>query len=171
MSLLWRVQFKPRQKLGLAAFFSLNGCMIIVAIIRISGLHYHGQVDSPWDLLWQQVETCVAVTLLSLTAFRSIFVGGILKPAREKKRAVSPWWSSTPRVFKKREKFDSEDDLSLVHLTIPSATLTGMRTLIRDHEVEPSSYSPGEAPLQARSSRDEKSQSIYSSCDDQSMSV
>ncbi|KAI9879876.1 MAG: hypothetical protein M1830_006728 [Pleopsidium flavum] len=66
--------------------------------------------------------------MISLTAFRSVFVANVSK-RREKKR-VSPWLASTPKVFRSHRKRASEDQ-ELADLTIPSATLTGLRTLIR----------------------------------------
>ena len=103
--------------------------MIVVAAIRMSGIHYHGTFDNTWIFLWQQVETCVAIMMISLTAFRSLFVANASK-ARENKK-ISPWLSSTPKVFRRHKKLSSEENPDLVNLTIPSATLTGMRTVIR----------------------------------------
>ena len=119
VSLLWRVQMKPRQKFGLAAFLCLSICMIVVAIIRVSGLHYHGKFDNTWIFLWQQVESCVAVTMLSLTAFRSFFVAS--RPSGNKARE---WVPSTGRLLG-RHKRSGFKEQRLDDLAIPSATLTG----------------------------------------------
>lgn len=124
VSLLWRVQIKPRQKLGLATFLCLSICMIIVAIIRVSGLHYRGKFDNTWIFLWQQVESCVAVTMLSLTAFRSVFVAG--KSSGNKARG---WVPSTGRLLG-RHKRSAYDNQRLDDLAIPSATLTGFSRVL-----------------------------------------
>lgn len=124
---------KIGQKLEIGVFLCLNGCTIIVAIIRISGVYYHGTFDKPWFLLWQQVEACVAVTMISLTAFRSIFVAGVSKlhdGGERKKKHPGPWVPSTSRAFRQRNNFASEDlELDLTSLTIPSATFVGLPTL------------------------------------------
>lgn len=135
VSLLWRVQIKPRQKLGLGVFLCLSVCMIIVAIIRIGGLHYHGAFDNTWIFLWQQVESCVAVAMVSLTAFRSVFVANASR--RLGKKEVSPWLPYTPKVFRSHRKHAS-DEQALDELTIPSATMTGMRTFIGGDREKPS---------------------------------
>lgn len=96
VSLLWRVQIKSRQKLGLGVFLCLGVCMIIVAIIRNFELHYRGSFDNTWIFLWQQVETCVAVMMTLLTAFRTVFVANATK--RQEKK-VSLWLPLTPKVF------------------------------------------------------------------------
>ena len=81
--LLWRVRIKPSQKLGLGVFLCLSIGMILMAITRLSGVHsYRGSFDEIWILLWQQIEACIAVTMLSLTAFRSVFVEA--KPGSDK---------------------------------------------------------------------------------------
>ena len=73
--LLWNVRIKTRQKLGIGAFLCLSVVMIIVAIIKASGIRT--SVDSfnlVWELFWQHVEACAAVLMVSFTAFRSIFL-------------------------------------------------------------------------------------------------
>jgi len=123
--LLWRVRIKLSQKCGLAAFLCLNICMIIMAIVRVSGLHYHGAFDNAWIFMWQQVEACVAVTMLSLTSFRSLFVA----PSRSADKA-RPWVPSTRRLLGKR-KAAGASDRRLQDLTIPSATLTGLSGFVQ----------------------------------------
>ncbi len=132
VSLLWRVQIKPRQKIGLAAFLCLSVCMIIIAIIRVAGLHYQGKFDNTWIFLWQHVESCIAVTMLSLTAFRSIFVS--TKPNRSPNKA-RPWVPSTSRLLRRYKKSTS-DEKRLDDLTIPSATLTGMSAVMYRTKVD-----------------------------------
>lgn len=49
--------------------------MIIIAIIRIAaGNVSHGQVDAAWAIFWLQVEASVAVMVVSVSAFRALFV-------------------------------------------------------------------------------------------------
>ena len=126
--LLWRVRIKPSQKLGLGAFLCLSIGMILMAITRLCGLHYRGSFDNIWNFLWQQIEACIAVTMLSLTAFRSIFVEA--KPGSDK---VSPWLPSTARLLARRKK-SHISDRHLDNLTIPSATLTGLSQAFRQKE-------------------------------------
>ena len=132
ISLLWRVQMKTCQKVGLATFHCLSICMIIVAIIRVFGLHYRGTFDNTWIFLRQQVETCVVVTMLSLTAFRSIFV-----TRRSSANKARGWAPSTGKLLGRHKKsaFDAQ---RLDDLTIPSATLTGMSRILDQTKVTPS---------------------------------
>lgn len=120
---------QTQQKLGLAAFLCLQVLMIIIAVIRISGFIYRHAFDEGWVYLWQQIESCVSVSTISLTAFRIMFV------ASTSRREHSPWqWSSRSawkkRFFLKKNNGESTSTRELDDLTIPGGTLTGMRTMI-----------------------------------------
>ena len=128
VNILWKVKMQMEQKLGLAAFLCLQVLMIIIAIIRISGFVYHDAFDEGWVYLWQQIESCVSVSTISLTAFRIMFVAGASR------REHSPWQWSSRSAWKKRFFKKTDDSTStggeLDDLSIPRATLTGMRTMI-----------------------------------------
>ena len=118
-----------QQKLGLATFLCLQILMIVIAVIRISGFIYHDAFDEGWVYLWQQIEACISVSTISLTAFRTMFV------ANASRRQPSPWQRSWNSSWRKRFKKSSEvstgeEGGELDDLTIPSATLSGMRTMI-----------------------------------------
>jgi hypothetical protein len=97
--------------------------MVIVAIIRVSGIHYHGKFDNTWIFMWQQVEACIAVTMLSLTAFQSVFVAA--KPSLNNHKA-NPWVPSTRRLLARYRKSAASDKKCLDEVVVPSATLTGL---------------------------------------------
>lgn len=129
--LLWAVRIKPRQKFFLGIFLSLNMFMAVTAAVRVSGLKFHGTFDEVWLVLWQQIEACVAVAMISLTAFRSVFVASATSRAR-KEGAKKPWYSSTVEVINRKRKQKAQDEDEMRGLpTIPGATLTGMGTFIR----------------------------------------
>jgi hypothetical protein len=129
--LLWSVKIKSSQKLILGLFLSLNLFMAITACVRVSGLSFRGTFDNVWLFVWQQIEACVAVAMISLTAFRSVFVGSEASRAR-KSGGKKPWYSSTISAMKRRNAQRRCDEEALQGLPqIPSATLTGMRTIIQ----------------------------------------
>ena len=73
--LLWRVHLSLRRKLALGGTLCLSIFMIVIVIIKVStGTIADGQVDSPWVLFWLHVEAAVAVIVISITAFRVLFV-------------------------------------------------------------------------------------------------
>ncbi len=124
------MQIKLRQKIGLAAFLCLSIFMILIAIIRISGFIYHNAFDEGWVYLWQQIEACVSVSTISLTAFRSMFVANATS---RRDREMSPWQKSPGSSWRRRwykKSGTSSQARELDDLSIPSATLTGMRTMI-----------------------------------------
>ena len=131
LHILWSVRIKPRQKIVLGVFLSLNLFMAIIASIRVSGLNFRGRFDEVWVYFWQQIEACIAVTMISLTAFRSVFVASESSRAR-RERAMKPWYSSTFATIRRINKPRGSDEESTQGLpSIPSATLTGMRTFIQ----------------------------------------
>ncbi|ERF69617.1 hypothetical protein EPUS_03609 [Endocarpon pusillum Z07020] len=49
--------------------------MIVIVIVKVgTSTIADGQVDSPWVLFWLHTEAAVAVIVLSMTAFRVLFV-------------------------------------------------------------------------------------------------
>lgn len=123
--LLWAVQIRPRQKLCLGLSLCLSIFMIITAIVKISGLRdSRGAFNMVWVMFWHYAEGCIAVLMISLTAFRSLFVSQNPSPPRPN---IPPSWSSKLRLRRARQDQDLQwSDLP----SIPPATLTGMRTYI-----------------------------------------
>ena len=131
---------KLRQKLGIGAFLCLSVCMVVVSDVRFSGTHTHANITQSWEYFWLEVEACVAVCMVSFCAFRSVFASDE-RSARTKK--VRPWVSSTVARLRNNKKV-SEGVCDLNNLpTIPSATLSGMRTYIRSWELDPEAENHG----------------------------
>lgn len=133
---LWQVKIKARQKLGIGVFLSLSIAMIVFASVRISGYKAQGPYGYTWQAFWQEFEACVAVIMVSLTAFRSLFVTA----ERKSRRTKFGLWHSSPvaRLRKVRKTPVSSHDKEGLP-AIPRATLTGMRTFIARpyHHSEP----------------------------------
>ena len=128
--LLKSVRIRAHQKLIIGVFLSLNLFMALTAAVRVSGLNYNGKFDIVWLYGWQHAEACIAVIMISLTAFRSVFVSSQSSRAR-REAANKPWYSSIIAAIKRRRAMNQGDEESTKGLpTIPSATLTGMRTFI-----------------------------------------
>lgn len=106
---------------------SLSIVMAIVAIVRMAGIRLGGgEVDIVWTSFWQQQESSIAVIMFSVTAFRSFFVAG---STPDRARLVSAYWKN--KVLR-RKALDESGEKGVGDLpTIPSATLTGVRTIIR----------------------------------------
>ncbi|KAI9810499.1 MAG: hypothetical protein M1826_003604 [Phylliscum demangeonii] len=143
--LLWKVRMKTRQKFGLGVFLCLSVFMMMTAVVRISVLHRRlvgiqfTAIDFVWKFFWLQVEACLAVLMVSLTALRSIFVsdsyrGGGHARARPIRPKMTPGASYRQRYWPGHKKSADADgaDSDVGSLpSIPSATITGLRTFIR----------------------------------------
>lgn len=129
--LLWSVRIQARQKLIIGIFLSLNLFITIIAAISVPGLNFHGTFDMIWLLIWQHIQACVAVIMISLTAFRSFYVSSQASRAH-KKPVNKPWYSNTVGAIRRKKALHQKDEDYIPGLpTIPSATLTGMRTFIQ----------------------------------------
>ena len=136
------------QKLALALSLCLSVVMIIVTIIRASGLLLANgsSVDVIWEVYWQYVEASVAVIMASLTAFRSFFVvrsARVQSPAKDSsytgrlalvKRMFSP--RTWRRTSEEQRGFEvSNEELREVPKDplpkIPRPVMTGLHTFIR----------------------------------------
>ena len=127
--LLWKVKIKLRQKLWMGTFLCLSAFMIVIAIVRLSGLRTQGTtLDLVWKRFWQQVEACVAVLMVSLTACYAFFMADSSSSGDAEVRL----WQYPQRSVWNQVRRVRDNDGRLP--TIPSATLTGMRTMIRGEQ-------------------------------------
>ena len=100
--------------------------MIIIAIIRISRVH--ASDFEIWATFWQQIEACIAVLMLSLTAFRTLYVSAKASQGQQKNKAN---YSYRKRLWPSSKKLQDE---RYIELNVPGATLTGMRTVIAGNQ-------------------------------------
>ena len=84
-ALLSRVNLSLKRKLALLTVLSLSAFMIVIALIRVTLSPVKSPLaefmppgtptvipDSVWLFFWQELEACIAVLMVSLTAFRSM---------------------------------------------------------------------------------------------------
>lgn len=128
--LLWRVRISLRRKLALGGVLSLSIFTIIVSIVRIAGADLpNGLVDSIWVNFWLQVEAAVAVVIVSITAYRSLFVSD------KSSNGISPRQYTSNSTLRRRllriRRDRAEKGMELPALKAPDPALTGVRTVIR----------------------------------------
>ncbi|KAL9597823.1 MAG: hypothetical protein Q9219_004900 [cf. Caloplaca sp. 3 TL-2023] len=138
--LLWRVKIRLGQKIILGTFLCVSVCMLSVCLVRTVGLTIEGTtgttVDVQWDVFWLLTEASVAVTAVSLTAFRSLY-GMRTCQQQDKDKKRYQWLASYKKRMLDRKKqcrvdefgdpiSDEENSLP----SIPSATLSGLRSII-----------------------------------------
>jgi len=100
--------------------------MIMIAIIRISKVHTSD--FTIWATFWQQIEACIAVLMLSLTAFRALYVAAKTSPGQQKNKTS---YSSRKRLWSSSKKLQDE---RYIELSVPRTTLTGMHTVIAGNQ-------------------------------------
>ncbi|KAL8701855.1 MAG: hypothetical protein Q9201_004683 [Fulgogasparrea decipioides] len=128
--LIWKVKISRRQKIGIAFFLCLSIVMVLIAIIRISQVHT--ETYNVWATFWQQLEGCIAILMVSLTAFRTLFVS---TPQDSREKGQKPSDSYRRRLWYKYKGSNGSKGRILeranVDVMVPHGTLTGMRTFIR----------------------------------------
>ena len=127
VSILWRVRISVRQKIGLAFSLCLSCVMVVVTIVRIAGIKSRsGTVDIVWLAFWQQQECSIAVLMVSVSAFRSLFVPDPAKTRAPRQQGHSP--SEKGRNFVRRrphpDLYDTHETNGLPQ--IPNAALTSL---------------------------------------------
>ena len=148
IGLLWNVRIKTRQKLGIGAFLCLSVVMIIVAIIKASGIRTSvNSFNLVWELFWQQIEAYAAILAVSLTAFRSIFISN--KPRLNKHTAkpgilqyLQIWFSSKRSSKGEIHQLSPPDqpNQTLPHVTLGSTFPSIQRKGLFDSQVQPISH-------------------------------
>lgn len=130
--ILWKTQLRTSQKVSLGAFLSLSIAMMIIAIVRLSGLKNN---NTTWIYYWQYMEACVACIMASLLTFRTLFISGRSRVfKRQEFKGQAP--SVKQRILHNMKRVNmsawekvQDDKRGLPE--IPSATFSGLRTFIR----------------------------------------
>lgn len=103
--------------------------MITIAIVRISEARiFHTKIDIVWEIFWLEVEATIAVTMVSITAFRSLLGLEDLKLREEKNRAWY-WYRQKYQPRNVNIHFPSDSNVDRLS-SLPGAKLTGIRTFI-----------------------------------------
>ena len=131
LRLLWRVRIDHWQKLNVGVCLCLGIVDILIAMMRFAGLRLLGivSIDYTWEAFWFYLEPYVAVIVISVTAFRSAIVSNI---KRSREREVRPNWRSCDMHWTRNQKLSDRGDYNALP-SVPTATLAGIRTFIREH--------------------------------------
>ena len=98
--------------------------MIAIGLIRGISARYTGGNNSIWTTFWVQIESCVSVMMVCITAFRTLIVS-----PRTSKEHPRPYGRLS---YKQRWRREKKRGPELPEVPIV-ATMTGMRTIIREN--------------------------------------
>lgn len=128
-----KTQMKLSRKVGLGMFLCLSVVMALIALVRVVGFRIQGKTDITWQHFWMYMEACVAIIMGSATAFRTLFLGDNSRKTPERK----PLHSFRLRLLRRYNSTSETPNWEKTnggHLpTVPSATLSGLRTFIHRH--------------------------------------
>ncbi|KAF7895361.1 hypothetical protein EAF00_007175 [Botryotinia globosa] len=146
--LIWQIKIRWTQKIALGCSLCLTIGMIVLTIIRVSGLRAESSFDSAWEVYWLIVAGEVGLILTTGTAFRALFVSrnqkvmgpeppidssNIFSRTKELLRLIA-----TPKKWRTRRTSGAIDSISARHemhgmMALPGierGTITGIRTFI-----------------------------------------
>lgn len=149
LRIISQVRIKMTQKLALSFSLCLSVMMIIVTIIRASGLKAKAAgpgtatVDVLWEAYWQLAESWIAVTMVCVTAFRSLFVQTTKKshPTAPSSSFPQRWYTSFKRRFthgsdtlavSEGAEYHDENKHPEPLPNVPSPVMTGLNTFINN---------------------------------------
>lgn len=114
IAMLVKVRINMRQKLALAVIFSLVVITMVFAIVRVATLDsLTERPEQTWMYMWSGIENTVAIIIVCLTSYRSIFTRQEL-PSHNLKQDITPRERLLPgsRAFQKSQA----TGLSSLHL-------------------------------------------------------
>ena len=121
-SVLHLSSLKLRQKLSIGAVLSLSVFMIAIAIARGVLAHVYDDYNQTWAIVWVLMEASVSIAMVSLMAFRELF----LACSRSSAPLASPAGQAKKSMLRApaKDSTDGDDD--------PMDTTIGMRAMVRD---------------------------------------
>ncbi|OGM45358.1 hypothetical protein ABOM_005551 [Aspergillus bombycis] len=72
--IIWKIRVPRSQRIILTASLCLTVIMIVLSIVRVSGLASRDIVDTIWETYWQFLSAEEGVFLVAAVSFRSFFV-------------------------------------------------------------------------------------------------
>ncbi|MCJ1263648.1 hypothetical protein MMC22_003518 [Lobaria immixta] len=125
ISLLWKTRFDIGQKLSIGITLCLSVVMIAICLARgASATTIEAQQIPIWNNFWIQIESCVSVMMVCITAFRTLVVS-----ARTSKKALR-YYKRLPNKQRLWRERKGEAELPEIPICV---TMTGMRTMIREN--------------------------------------
>ena len=94
IQLIWKVRIKMSQKLTLACSLCLTTIVVIFTVTRASGLEWQDKHDVLWMVYFQVVAAEVGLILVSMTAFRALFVSRAARNQHSPHKSPSVWLKS-----------------------------------------------------------------------------
>lgn len=130
--ILHRSRIQLRQKLAVGTFLCLSIVMVAISITRSAKIQGPPGVpeDVTWMLFWVYSESAIAILMVSLTAFRTVFNLKKEEESRKERLKKPPTYRQYENYERKQEK-DVEAATMQGLPEIPSATLQGVDAFIR----------------------------------------
>lgn len=133
--LIRQVQIRICQKLVLGISLCLSIMMVITAVIRISGVRvWHHDDEIIWRIFWIFNESCASIIMVSLTAFRSLFVMHQNQRAEKRRRDLT--WKQPRKQHVHKPETGSENEMFGGLSETSDVILAGIISTVEDVEMQ-----------------------------------
>ncbi|EPE28708.1 hypothetical protein GLAREA_09829 [Glarea lozoyensis ATCC 20868] len=136
IKLILAIKISPKKEIYLTLSLCLTVILIIVTIIRASGLVNKGKLDTTWEIFWQIMSAEIGIMIATATTFRALFVARDAEKGVASKAKQTPGSTSSRTLTKKKpsEKSYEEEVEAGSHLAdLPppqNAVLPPQRTVL-----------------------------------------
>lgn len=122
-------------KIGFGVFLCLSLFMLACSITRAAGTYYKSTLDVPWQVFFLHAEACIGILMASITVYRSVLIG-TAKPSSKLRRFLDRLiqMRTSERLTEQQPRTITGRVGWFLLSKIPSATLTGLATLLGDPE-------------------------------------
>ena len=113
---------------------------MIISIIKVAGGNTtDGGVDTSWVLFWYEIEAAVAIIVVSVSAFRALFIARQAMKYRSPAENASSW-----NIWSRKLKGSRSEELPVP----PAQVLGGVSTHIRGSQYGAGDYDRGDYDLE-----------------------
>ena len=113
---------------------------MIISIIKVAGGNTtDGGVDTSWVLFWYEIEAAVAIIVVSVSAFRALFIAHQAMKYRSPAENGSSW-----NIWNRKSKGSRPEELPVP----PAPVLSGVSTHIRGSQYGAGDYDRGDYDME-----------------------
>ena len=105
--------------------------MATIALVRVNRIHDAADIDLVWQIFWQIMKNCIAFLMISITAFRTVFVDQNTRDQNQKRWTLFYFWIRRARQKKRNQQNDMSKKIRFP--SISRVQLTGMVRYIQKY--------------------------------------
>ncbi|KAM7193862.1 hypothetical protein V8F33_007548 [Rhypophila sp. PSN 637] len=137
--LIWKIRIRWTQKIALSLTLCLTIVIIAITVARIIGLQWKGKLDSVWETFFTTIAAETGLTLVAITAFRTLYVAKAKNRRAQRTINTFNWYKIRSAILhpwssdRTARRGGSENIPMGQFITneIPHGTMTGAKSFIQ----------------------------------------